>query len=282
MGTLGGTMRAMEAPTEKMETPMAQKKSVSGSPRGEATAKETTNASDSLLTIPSAMAREALALSDASIDQVRLPLDIARHNAAIGSKAILENRELILTLVKKPNFAEVERLVRLVDATIGASRNAKTTEAEATTFEADLKLLFPLRKKMLSGAEAAGAAGLLPTKEVDAIRQGRGKLDAADDLISLASLFTKHKKKLDGKTAVTPENLQEAKALGLRLKAKLKPGAVKSKKAKDAGQLNAADLRDRLYTMVLNAHEVAWKLGAMVLGKDVDRHVPPLGTRIGK
>ena len=252
---------------------MAQKK---------VTPKETSEASDSLLTIPPALAREALTLSDASIDQVRLPLEIVRHNAAIGSKAILDNREVIQALVKKPNFAEVERLVSLVDATIGASRNAKTIEAEATTFEADLKQLFPLRKVLLSGAEAAEAAGLVPTKEVEAIRVGRGKLDAADDLIALASLFTKHAKKLKGKTAITPANLQNAKALGLRLKAKLKPDAVKSKKVRDAGQVDAADLRDRLYTMVLNAHEVAWKLGAMVWGKDVDKHVPPLGTRIAK
>jgi len=254
-----------------METPMAQKK---------ISPKETSEASDSLLTIPPTLAREARLLSDASIDQVRIPLDIVRHNAAIGAKAVLDNRELIASLLKKPNFKEVERLVSIVDATIGASQNAKTTEAEPTTFEADLKLLFPLRKKLLSGADAAEAAGLVPTKEVEAIRVGRGKLDAADDLISLASLFTKHKKKLEGKTAITSADLQEAKALGLRLKAKLKPGAVKSKKAKDAGQVDAADLRDRLYTMVLNAHEVTWKLGAAVWGKSVDKHVPPLGTRI--
>ena len=266
-------MRATEAPNEAMEAPMAQKK---------ITPKEKSEASDSLLSIPPALAREALALDAASVSVLRSQLDIARHNAALGAKAVLDNRELIVTLVKKPNFAEVERMVSLVDATIGASRNAKTTEAQASTFEADLEQLYPVRKKLLSGAEAAEASGLVPAKEVEAIRVGRGKLDAADDLISLASLFTKHAKKLEGKTAITLDDLQQAKALGLRLKARLKPDAVKSKKAKDAGQVDAADLLDRLYTMVLNAHEVTWKLGAMVWGKDVDKHVPPLGTRIGK
>jgi len=129
---------------------------------------------------------------------------------------------------------------------------------------------------------AAEAAGLIPTLEVEAIREGRGKLDAADDLVALAGLFAKHKKKLVGKTAITPENLQEAKVLGLRLKTSLKPDAVKTKRSKDPGQADAADLRDRLYTMMLNAHEATWKKGVLVWGREVDKHVPPLGTRIGK
>ena len=166
----------------------------------------------------------------------------------------------------------------LVDATNGASRSAKTTEAAGTTFEADLKLLYPLRKLLLTGAEAAEAAGLVPTIEVDAIREGRGKLDAADDVVALAGLFAKHKKKLEGKTAITSETFQDAKALGLRLKAKLKPGAARSKKEVDQAQKDAADLRDRLYTMVLNAHEATWKMGALVWGKRVDEFVPPLGA----
>ena len=76
---------------------MAQRKRSVGSPLSEGVSK----ASDELLTTPPALAREALALDPASITQVRLPLDIVRHNAAIGAKAVLEVRGQIKALLRR-------------------------------------------------------------------------------------------------------------------------------------------------------------------------------------
>lgn len=251
---------------------MAQKKKSSSS-----TASEASN-----VVLTPSLEREARALDPKSISQVRLPLDIVRHNALVGATAVLGQREVIATLLKKPNFAEVERMVSLVDLTIRAAQNAATTEATGTTYEADIKALYPLRKMLLSAANSLVDAGFLPAKDVAAIHAGKGRLDAADDAIALAALFTKNKKKVAGKTPITDEHIAEAEAVGLRLKAVIKPTKARSKREKDEAQADAAGLRDRLYTMVLNAHEVTWKLGAMVWGKDVDKHVPPLGSRIGK
>lgn len=245
------------------------------------TSKTPVDARDSLLAISPALEREARALDEASIQRVRLPLDIARHNARIGATAVLGQREVVTKLLKKPNFAEVERLVSLLDATQSASRAVKTTDKQRAVQEGDLKRLYLLRGILLRGAEALAAAGLMPAKAVAAIRAGKGSLDAATDLLALANLFAKHKKKIDGKTAVTTEQLEEAKALGTRLSDALKPTRAKAKKEKDEAELSAADLRDRLYTMALNAYEVTWKMGALVWGTKVSEHVPALGAHGG-
>jgi len=115
----------MEVPIAAMETKVAQKKKVT-----EVTPKETEDATDGLLTIPPALAREARLLDAATIAVLRVPLDIVRHNAVIGAKAVLDVRDQIKALLKKADFSEVERLVSLVDATSGAARGAKTTELQ--------------------------------------------------------------------------------------------------------------------------------------------------------
>ncbi len=253
---------------------MAQKKAK--------TSNTSVDASDSLLAISAALEREARALDGASIQRVRLPLDVARHNALVGATAVLGQREHITKELKKPNFKEVERLVSLIDATQSASRAVKTTDKQRAVQEGDLERLYPLRSILLSGAEALAASDLMPAKAVADIRAGKGSLDAATDLLALANLFAKHKKKIDGKTAVTAEQLQEAKALGTRLSNALKPTRAKSKKERDEDEDDAADLRDRLYTMALNAYEVTWKMGALVWGTKVSEHVPALGAHDGK
>ena len=234
---------------------------------------------DALLAIDPAHAREARALDKSVIVPLRVNLTFARANALAAATAVLGASEAIEKKVKKPDWKAVRRLVALVDSTHAASRALMHIDKAATTYEADLAALRPLRERLLSMAGVLASAGLVPKAAVEAIRAGRGERDAATDLIDLADLFTKHARKLSGKMGpITKEDLVSARKLGQRLLATIKPTNLRGTKAVDTEREDARALRDRLNTLLVIDYETTWFLGAAAFGSKVDNFVPPLGS----
>ena len=253
---------------------MAQKKTATNAapPKTKAPKK------DALLAIDPDHAAEALALPAASILTPRLNLPLARHNARIGSEAVLAKRKEIEARVKKPDFEAVERLEALVDSCEAATREAHLARPDQPSREADFARLWPLRELLLSYAETLVVAALVPAEEVAAIKLGKGARDAADDLVELANLYTKHRNRLQGKMGpITGANLTEAKELGTRLKASITPVVAKKLTPAEAKK-DAGNLRDRLFTLLMRDWEKTWVLGAMAYGSNVNEFVPGLGS----
>ena len=253
---------------------MAQKKTASKA----APVKARGAKKDALLSIDPKHAQEALALPAASILTPRLNLPLARHNARIASEAVLAKRKEISAKMKKPDFEAAERLEALVDSTEAATREAHLARPDQPSREGDFARLWPLRELLLSYAETLVVAGLVPAEEVSAIKAGTGARDAADDLVELANLYTKHRNRLQGKMGpITGANLTEAKELGTRLKASITPVGVKKLSPAEAKK-DAGILRDRLFTLLMRDWETTWTLGAVAYGSSVGEHVPPLGA----
>ena len=85
-----------------------------------------------------------------------------------------------------------------------------------------------------------------------------------------------------GTASVTkdPQDITEAGALGTRALTILKPQGVDKNAAKPAELASQVDIRDRLWTLLVqryNAH--LWRAGAWLFYGDVDSHVPPLMSR---
>ncbi len=253
---------------------MAQKKTASKA----APSKAKSGKKDALLSIDPEHAKEALALPAASILTLRLNLPLARHNARIASQAVLAKRKEITAKMKKPDFEAVERLEARVASTEAASREAHLARPDQPSREADFGRLWPLRALLLSYAETLVVANLVPVEEVDAIKAGVGPRDAADDLVELANLYTKHRNRLQGKMGpITGANLTEAKELGTRLKASITPVVAKKLSPAEAKK-DAANVRDRLYTLLMRDWETTWTLGAVAYGTSVNEFVPALGA----
>ncbi|MEM9489056.1 MAG: hypothetical protein AAGC55_07925 [Myxococcota bacterium] len=75
----------------------------------------------------------------------------------------------------------------------------------------------PLRRALLRAATYLWGEDDTLGDQVAAIRRGRSTLDLADDLNALASLFEAHWADAIGRCAVTPDDLDRARQLGLRI-----------------------------------------------------------------
>jgi hypothetical protein len=139
-----------------------------------------------------------------------------------------------------------------------------------------------LRRVLLKGAEACAESGDIPAKEVQSISAGRGQIDTAQDCVQLAALYRKHREKLAGKTPATPEMLAEAAALGSELVGLLQTSTTRKKSKANPSLDEALDHRDRLWTLLEEGYELAWKMGALLWGRRVEEYVPPMLSRIAK
>jgi hypothetical protein len=74
-----------------------------------------------------------------------------------------------------------------------------------------------LRGVLLPAAEALAAAGVVPAREVQKIREGKGAIDSAQDCVDLGAFFVKHAKAVKGKTAVTAAQAKDAAETGTEL-----------------------------------------------------------------
>ncbi len=110
------------------------------------------------------------------------------------------------------------------------------------------------------------------------IHAGTGKIDTATDCIDLAALFRTYAAKVKGNTAVTTAEVAEAATLGSDLLKLLKPRTAKKVRPADAKK--AADVRDRLWTLVKQGYDALWRACAYLYGADdVVTRVPALQAR---
>ena len=210
---------------------------------------------------------------------VRLRADpqLALHNLAIGVRSVLAERARLPKLGETDAraLASLEELaLAVVFASTQVVRPGASRELPALTSRAAA-----LRALLLRTAEALTLAGLLPAAEVRKIRGGRGRLDAARDLVALAALFGKHAAALKGKHAIGAAQLKEAADLGTSLLTLLKPGRARRS---IAGLALGADERDRLWTLLVLGHDRLWRAGAYLFGRAaVGAKVPSLQAGAG-
>ncbi|MFT3773693.1 MAG: hypothetical protein QM820_50610 [Minicystis sp.] len=142
--------------------------------------------------------------------------------------------------------------------------------------ESKLAIVGRLRGPILKTAEVLAQKGLLPKEDVARIRAGSGKYDVASDGVALAGLFEAHAAQVKGKHAFTDEDFATMRAEGEWLLDHLTPaGARKAPRVKS----DAADLRDRLWTLLVAGHADLRVMGYVLFRDDFDRKVPKLQSQ---
>jgi hypothetical protein len=216
-------------------------------------------------------------LPAAAIITLRADPALALHNVQIGVSNVLAE-EARLAELPETDVKTLAALPRVALAVVFA-----TTQVSPALSSKDLlqKLAdgAALRRKLLKAADSLAESGFLKPKEVDDIRAGTGKIDAAHDLVQLAALFLKNTAKIRGKHAITVKEIKDASETGTSLLKTLKPGRARPAKATPA--IGVAE-RDRLWTLLVQGHDALWRAGAYLFGRhEVDDKVPSLQANRG-
>lgn len=159
---------------------------------------------------------------------------------------------------------------------LGFAVRAKELESPDGSLPALSLRLYELRSLLLTNAEGLATAGLLNHAEVDKIRAGFGKMDAAQDCISLSALYRRHAAAIRGKTPVSAAQVREAGEVGAQVLKLLRPARSKGGAA---GPSEAARDRDLLYTLLLSRYHDLRRVGMYLWMEAVDAHVPALFSR---
>jgi hypothetical protein len=218
---------------------------------------------------------EATALSAGDVIPLRADVSLARVNVTLALASLLA-REAEAKKLPGIHLASLKQLPRKVQATIFAT----TQVGDAASGEITEKLARAgvLRKKMFRAADALVDEKLFPADKVKELHAGSGKIDVASDCVGLAALFTKHAKQAKGKTTVSAADVKEAAALGSELLKVLKPSTAKKTRSEDARK--AADVRDRMWTLVVRGYADVWRACAFLYGPElIEEKVPALLAR---
>ncbi len=225
---------------------------------------------------------KALSIEPANVVPMRADPNLALHNVQVGLKSLEPHWAELKTALPKLDQKSVRGLEEVALAAVFATSRVDRKAGAGKKLTALLAKARALRALLLSTADAMEKAGLLPPSTAKKIRKGRGTMDAADDLVQLAALFRKHTAKLKNKSPVSAELIKEAATIGSDLLAQLKPKHAKRKTVVTPEIKDAADARDRTWTLLVQGHRDLRRAGMWVWADQVDKHVPPLQSRAAK
>jgi len=227
--------------------------------------------------------REVLPLAEALAEDLVISFpgeaELAHYNIKTGTKAVLGRQTELAGKFTAEEMREIAEAIKVAVATMFAVRQVDTLVSGSTGEIAEkMARIHVVRLILLLGAKACALAGHIPMKEVEVIERGKGPRDHVGDAVSLAAFYRKYAAELENRTPATPELVQEAATLGTELLAKLRPTHA-PKKTRPEELKAAVSTRDRFWTLLVQHHELVWKAGAQLFGREVDEHVPALLSR---
>lgn len=219
---------------------------------------------------------QAEAIAEGDAPPLRVDLDLARYNIEVALTAFEPHRATLPDRLVDIDVASLWELPALWKATKLAAtavpKPVSTGEIDATFRE-----LTPLREAALLYLESAALLGIVPTGRVQAIREGRGILDHANDCVAIAHVFREYDDALAGRHLFSDAQLDTLWRKGSWLVDNITPKGAPRTRARTTEGL----LRDRLGKMLVDRYERLRALGGVLFGmKSVDAKVPPLFSRV--
>ena len=218
----------------------------------------------------------ALAIPADQIRSARVNFTNVVQNANAGVEALQPYREQIAK-IPGVSLDQIDAIAK-----IGRAYQFSVTQYDrAEPVPGDLRdrilKATKVRAVLFAKVDVLVLDGIIPESEVAGIRKGRGPIDTAGDCVALAALIRKYAKLIAGHVMITAEDLQTASDLGAQLLTELRSATAPAK----TKQLQEdAEARDRLWTLFVQTWEQnVWRAGAWVWGRDVDDHIPALGSR---
>ncbi|WP_147468414.1 MULTISPECIES: hypothetical protein [Corallococcus] len=213
---------------------------------------------------------------EGALEECRSNIALAFHNTKRGVDSVLAHESEVAALpgVKLEELRELPLLAQgLAHAALRVQRDMR-----ASTFGALFDRAQQLRRKLLKTAEALAEASFLATADVAAAHTD-GHRDVVGDCLGLVELFRQHEAKLAGRSPVTPDDVSEVERVAQQLRALLAAPGEAREGENSPLLFEATETRDRFWTLLTRRHDVLWRCGAWLFGRDVDLHVPPLQSR---
>jgi len=226
-----------------------------------------------------AVRAQALALDPKSVVRLRADPFLAVFNAGVVRDELARHRDAITATGVRVDWSVVDGIPRIGSALLFAHGRVESDPVAGGEVRALLAEARPLRRLLLSDARVHAMRGGLSAKEVARIESGGGALDVGQDLTDLAALYAPNLAALKGRTSVTAAEVKRAGELGGTLRTRIRPkGAAPAPRSTEA-QRAWRDLRDRVWTLLLHAHDHADRAGGALWGRAVADRLPTLQSR---
>nr|HEX4319231.1 hypothetical protein [Kofleriaceae bacterium] len=215
-------------------------------------------------------------LAAGAVRRMTVDCALAFYNARRGVAVITPYCAQIERELAYVSFAEIATLHDKGHALLYANDELARFRPEPSDAPSLFKDAHKVRSALMAKATVAVREGRLPAAVVDAIRRGRGPIDAAKDCIALATLFAENVE-LAARVNVSRDDIRAANDVGARLLDAVKPQRARA--PRDHDELVTIDARDRLWTLFEQTWERhVWRAAAWVFGRDVDQRLPKLGA----
>jgi hypothetical protein len=218
----------------------------------------------------------AKAVRDEVLEECRVDVALVYHAAKQGVESVLAQEA---TLAKLPQVS-VEDLRSLPQLAQGLAFAVLQLHRhlEAASFGPLFSRAQRLRRKLFKAADALAEAELLAAADAQAL-PGLDRGDVLGDCLALAALLRRNEAQAAGRSPVTAADLDEAEQTAARLKELLASGGDRQALP---SLVEATQLRDRLWTLLRLRHDVLWRCGAWLYGREVEERVPPLHARLSR
>lgn len=224
---------------------------------------------------PAAAAFEALKGEYAELPEtslVSINVDIPRAVAVIlgAEPRVQALRPAIEAALKNPPTRAIEGLRQAALGAWYAHLITMPAKPSASAKEL-LERATPLRAKLLKAADALADAELVDATTVARIREGRGNIDMANDLVALSALFSQRWGVIQNKTAIAREQVDEAALLGPTLLVALAEQPLPASN-------DASALRQRAFSLLVSLYDEIRRAVSFVrwAEKDVEAYAPSL------
>jgi hypothetical protein len=228
-----------------------------------------------------AVAERLRLLAPADVLPVNTDVPRAVSIALGAAPRVAELRPAIAEHLPRFDLAHVDALPTLAMAAWYAHLQWVSSTDDTSTSELDVILAraTELRRMLLGDADALALRGLVDPSRVAEIREGRGHLDTANDLVALSALLEESWPRIEGRTAASREEVEEAAVQGTRLLVALSRRGEAGAAIAPVG--DAADLRARAFTALRKAYHQCRRAVAYLRWDegDLDVLVPSLFAR---
>jgi hypothetical protein len=223
----------------------------------------------------------ARALPPDQVKDYRADAELALYNVRFGLLSLLPFFPTLPEHLPKITVDALLGARTLAAALVHADDRVGDKPLSPQQVESKLERLRLLRGAALEAAEMLANRGLLPAARVKKIRQGAGRHDAARDGVDLEQLFGEYRATVQNKHPLSDEELTELGALGHTLVQVFPPpGATqKTASAEEKTRQQAAEVRNRIWTLLLADFVPLRQAGHYFFLDEVDEHVPPLQSR---
>ena len=222
---------------------------------------------------------EATKLEATEVELCRADVRIAFANVKCGVNAVCADTARIRKALPQIPLDDVLSLPDLCRGLIFATTRITGRPASLKEVEEHLAVIREPREQMLKVAETLAAKKLLPIDEVTAIRAGSGKFDMASDGIALVRIYKDYAAAVRGKHPFTDEEFETLRIASEWLLDHLTPDGAR--RSMDSIRGEAADVRDRLWTLTLQRHSDLRAIGYYFHRDQFEEITPRLQSRVG-